>query len=72
MKSINQQKDSNLLLQRSPENPVGQEQTYLDPVGGLDSSQVPPFIHGFGLQGVFVPGMLENRCIKGKNRFAKF
>lgn len=55
MKSINQQKDSNLLSQRSPENPVGQEQTYLDPVGGLDPSQVPPFIHGFGLQGVLVP-----------------
>lgn len=55
MKSINHQKDANLLSQRSPENPVGQVHTYLDPDGGLDPSQVPPFIHGFGLQGVFVP-----------------
>ena len=50
-----------LLSHLSPVNPAGQVHAYLEPVGGLDSSHVPLFRQGLGLQGVLVPWIKEKK-----------
>jgi hypothetical protein len=42
----------------SPEKLAGHVHTYAVPSGGFESSQAPEFRQGFGLQGVFVPGII--------------
>ena len=50
-----------LLSHLSPVNPAGQVHTNLEPVGGLESSHVPLFRQGLGLQGVLVPWIKEKK-----------
>ena len=51
-----------LLSHLSPVNPAGQVHPYLEPVGGLESSHVPLFRQGLGLQGVLVPWIKQYRA----------
>jgi hypothetical protein len=48
----------------SPAKPVVHMHTYLVPFGGFESSQVPEFIQGFGLQGVFIPENIHKKIFK--------